>query len=641
MAFHSNAFQVASSVQTLRAPRAAESQRDGNVELGWRRAYSQGRLLGDGISAQVFEAEALAIPPQPAEAAPPGACSAAIATAGMGHCLREHGRKVAIKVFHRLGGRTFLKELTALRRVGTHPNVLRLLESYKGFGSQDVLVLEYCDGSTLYDLYAREHPKGGLPERLVARLLRQLFLALAHLASCGVEHQDVKPENMMLYDVHVAAFQAELKLGDFGWAAIAPPPGEGKITKPPPTGAGSLWYAPPELNPPVEGVEPEQPALDDNGEPVRGLSDMWSAGVVLYLLLVGHNPFNQALKQPSQELQDQEVLRLVALGNYNRRTERWLQLHPDARDLITKLLRVQPVQRSSATDALQSAFITRRAVLGRVAGYGGHSTAISSCMESEPSVFFRGSVAPWAGRERRWARLDGFQRLAWLAMARALSEPELDRSVVQGAMEGMEHERQRRSSEPREAGYLWQLARELGTAPVFQWLQERGAWPDALRLAFAFLDVDGDGVLGPRDLQAHCTGPPRRRDMEPAAAAAVSKAAMPPAAELVRTWIQRWEPKDRSSDTPASISQAGMREALVSSCSGDDSLFGVLDDNEDDGAVGGDTEIEGEERAVRGTGPEEALGIWGDSGGTGAGGGIALSFAGDPKVAASFAVGGI
>ncbi|CAE7772604.1 CAMK2D [Symbiodinium sp. CCMP2592] len=388
-------------------------------------------------------------------------------------------------------------------------------------------------------------------------------MSLGLHSNCGSELNSIQPCPTPHVSFEVAAFQAELKLGDFGWAAIAPPPGEGKITKPPPTGAGSLWYAPPELNPPVEGVEPEQPALDDNGEPIRGLSDMWSAGVVLYLLLVGHNPFNQALKQPSQELQDQEVLRLVALGNYNRRTERhpaiafrsqfriWLQLHPDARDLITKLLRVQPAQRLSATDALQSAFITRRAVLGRVAGYGGHSTAISSCMESEPSVFFRGSVAPWAGRERRWARLDGFQRLAWLAMARALSEPELDRSVVQGAMEGMEHERQRRSSEPREAGYLWQLARELGTAPVFQWLQDEfsaDAWPDALRLAFAFLDVDGDG-------------------------------------------------------------------ALVSSCSGDDSLFGVLDDNEDDGAVGGDTEIEGEERAVRGTGPEEALGIWGDSGG--------------------------
>ena len=44
-------------------------------------------------------------------------------------------------------------------QVGTHPNVLRLLESYQGFNREDVLVLEYCDGSTLYDLYAREHPK--------------------------------------------------------------------------------------------------------------------------------------------------------------------------------------------------------------------------------------------------------------------------------------------------------------------------------------------------------------------------------------------------------------------------------------------------------------------------------------------------
>ncbi|CAK9048151.1 unnamed protein product [Durusdinium trenchii] len=321
---------------------------------GWTKVYSLGRLLGDGISAKVFEAEARDL--------------------------------VAIKRFHRLGSRTFNKELTALKRVGTHPNVLRLLESYQGFNREDVLVLEYCDGSTLYDLYAREHPKGGLPERLVARLLRQLFLALQHLSSCGVEHQDVKPENMMLFDVAVSAFQAELKLGDFGWAAIAAP--EGKATKPPPTGAGSLWYAPPELNPPVEGIEPEPLAVDQHGEPIKGLSDMWSAGVVLYLLLVGHNPFNQALKQQTQEAQDQEVLRLVAHGRYNARTERWQGLHPDARDLVEKLLKVTPSQRLPPSDALQHSFVTKRTVSGGVSGYGGNSSAISTCMDGEHSVFF-------------------------------------------------------------------------------------------------------------------------------------------------------------------------------------------------------------------------------------------------------------
>ncbi|CAJ1370588.1 unnamed protein product [Effrenium voratum] len=618
-AFHLNAFQV-SSAASSRPTRAEEKQ-------GWLRVYSLGRLLGDGISAKVFEAEALADMPDSTEEAaipevpvPFSSCGAV--SAAMPHCLREHGRKVAIKRFHRLGSRTFMKELNALKRVGTHPNVLRLLESYQGFNGEDVLVLEYCNGSTLYDLYAREHPKGGLPERLVARLLRQLCMALEHLASCGVEHQDVKPENMMLFDVTVSAFQAELKLGDFGWAAIAPPPGEGKLQKPPPTGAGSLWYAPPELNPPVEGIEPEPPAVDLHGEPIKGLSDMWSAGVVLYLLLVGHNPFNQALKQPHQEAQDQEVLRLVAIGNYNRRTERWLQLHPDARDLIAKLLRVQPGQRCSATDALRHPFVTKRTVAGRVAGYGGQSSAISTCMDGEHSVFFHGSVAPWAGRERRWHRLDGFQRLAWLAMARAVAEPEIDRAVVQGAMEGMEHERQRQlkhGGDLREAGYLWQLARELGCAPIFQWLQDRSAWPDAVRLAFGFLDADGDGVLSLSDLLCHFAGAPVLQGTP----MAVAKASPVPSAELAKSWIQRWQVKDK--ELPG-LPLAAFREALLGSC-GEDALFGALED-EDDGLVA-DTEMEGPERAVGARGAEQ-LQTWGGDGTGGTGGEKrgALSFPG-------------
>ncbi|CAE8654914.1 unnamed protein product, partial [Polarella glacialis] len=460
-----------------------------------------------------------------------------------------------------------------------------------------------------------------------------------------VEHQDVKPENMMLFDVSVSSMQAELKLGDFGWAVCNPLPGEPRpVGKLPASGCGSLWYAPPELNPPVEGIQPEMPLLDEHGDPIRGRSDMWSAGVVLYLLLVGHNPFNQALKQPSPEAVDQEVLRLVAVGSYNRRTERWLHLHADARDLISALVRVRPDQRLSPSEALKHPFVTKRTVAGRLAGYGGNAGG-APMVEGEGSVFFRGSVSPLAGRERRWCRLDGLQRLGWLAIARAVAEPELDRAVVQGALEGLEHEfhQLRTRGLPEfsgEATYVSQLARELGTTPVFQWLQDRRAWPDAVRLAFSYLDLDGDGLLGPQDITAHFAGPPnpRRPDValssplkgQPAAVSA--KASTAPsqgeganARELACRWIERWQPGGAVSAAGSSgerlgLSIVGFREALMASC-GDDALFGLFDDLDEDGVVKDGAELDGEE-----FGPvdNEIIGHWGlqqggDLGGTGGG----------------------
>merc|ERR1719447_1211013 len=110
----------------------------------------------------------------------------------------------------------------------------------------------------------------------------------------------------MLHDVCVANGQAELKLGDFGWASVTSPGCGNAKNKIPASGAGSLWYAPPELNPPVAGAPPVS-----RSKATCGRSDTWSAGVVLYLLLVGHNPFNVALKEPNPEAVDEAVLKLV------------------------------------------------------------------------------------------------------------------------------------------------------------------------------------------------------------------------------------------------------------------------------------------------------------------------------------------
>lgn len=592
MPLHATAFQISVAHSDERpAP---------PVRAGWRSAYALGKLLGDGISAKVYEAEALTSDGLSGGAVagvlrePSSLIAATCSGVTVPRCFRERGRRVAIKRFHRVGSRTFQKELWALRAVGVHPHVLRLLESYQGHGGEDVLVLEYCDGATLYDLYAQEHPNGGLPERLIARFVRQLLLALEHLANCGVEHQDVKPENMMLYDVSVAAAQGELKLGDFGWAAVVAPPasaaGGGSpslaaaLSKTPATGAGSLWYAPPELNPPVPGVSPEggiPPAVDARGELLRGRSDMWSVGVVLYLLLVGHNPFNTALKQPTPEAVDAEVLRLVALGKFNRNAERWKQLHVDASDFISVMLRVKPAARPSASEALRHPFLLRRT---------------TKSIESS-SVFFTGalSVSMSADRERAWAGLDGLQRLGWVAVARAVAEPELDRGAIAGAFEGLLQGGcgGLGVGGSAEVAYLWQLARELATTPVLQWLQERGAWADVVRLAFCYLDLDADGLLSPQDLAGHLapsTVPATRQPRQPLHdrqedVCLQEHDAIPSNGETSRRawatcsrWVARWQ----DPDSPPALTARGcpglpinsFREALLATSSYDNALFG-------------------------------------------------------------------
>lgn len=530
---------------------------------GWRTFYTLGSLLGDGISARVYQAEASSGAPNSQESSfDPSFILGRCQGLAMPQCLRERARKVAIKRFHRLGSKTYQKELDALRRVGVFPHVLRLLESYEGFDGEDVLVLEYCDGLTLYDLYYREHVNGGLSERLVARFIRQLLLALEHLGSCGVDHQDVKPENMMLHDVSVQSCTGELKLGDFGWAACSPAPGGGR-PKLPSTGAGSLWYAPPELNPPVKKVTMELSlAVEEQGDDLVGRSDIWSVGVVLYLLVVGHNPFNAALQQKNPESVDNEVLRLVALGQFNKKTDKWLQLPLDAREFIHSMLRVRPFNRPSASEAILHPFLTKR---------------VQKCPDS--SLFFHGATVPPADREVAWKKLDGFQRLSWISVARAVSEPELDRSVVSAALDGMTNGEVPEGC--REATYLWQLARELATMPIFQWLQDRGAWADVLRMSFQYLDIDGDGLLSPPDLAAHVArpAPVPGMSMKDARYESTVISATTTAWAMACRWVQRWQdPQGMKPIITASghegLSLSGFREALLSSHEIDDAFPG-------------------------------------------------------------------
>eukprot|EP00927_Polykrikos_kofoidii_P061867 TRINITY_DN56690_c0_g1_i1.p1 TRINITY_DN56690_c0_g1~~TRINITY_DN56690_c0_g1_i1.p1 ORF type:complete len:707 (-),score=95.79 TRINITY_DN56690_c0_g1_i1:376-2217(-) len=518
----------------------------------WRRWYRASHELGRGVSAAVFEAQAVMKGNGQQQKTLPSSfgwtesllhptvtCTRGVVQAVPAGCEPERCRQVAIKRFKKLRSRSFQTELSTLWRVGVHPNVVRLFEVYEDCDGEDVLILEYCDGGTVSDAYARMRRAGELvPELLVARIVRQVLLALEHINACGVEHQDVKPENMLLYNLSMQDQRAEMKLGDFGWATIVSANGVAESI--PLDGAGSLWYAPPELNPPVEALGGrEGEAFQQTLHRVMGRSDMWSVGVVVYLLLVGQNPFHAALQKGSPKDVELEVVRLVALGLHNVRNPKWLELPHDARDFISSLLRVVAAKRMSVSDTLRHPYLVKR---------------LARCAEVAP-------IEPawrWADRDDTWARLDGFQRLGWVAIARAVAEPELRREVIVSATRAV-----RASSMGRpccaETAYLWQLAREISSVSLGAWLRERGTWPEVARLGFRYLDVDCDGCLTAQDLVSHHL---------PSKTGAAADA---DAWSAAHHWVARWgkdkAPAAGSSDRyhGTGLSLSAFRAALIAS----------------------------------------------------------------------------
>jgi len=171
------------------------------------------------------------------------------------------------------------------------------------------------------------------------------------------------------------------------------------------------------------------------------------------------------------------------------------------------------------------------------------------------------------------------QQLGWLAVARAVSEPELDRQIVAAAVEHVRRsctDGQGAQAGKRRSSYLMELARELVAAPVAQWMQVRSAWAEVLRLAFSYLDLDADGVLSARDLMTHVMTPlevtpevpcPGMGGESPAHGANSSEALA-----SACHWVARWHSVDQAHRSRG-ISLESFRIALMSSHSSDN-IFG-------------------------------------------------------------------
>lgn len=185
------------------------------------------------------------------------------------------------------------------------------------------LVTEIMLGGELFD---RIVTKTFYNEKEARDVCRILFEAMDFIHTKGVAHRDLKPENLLLVS---KTDDKNIKIADFGFAK--------KITssKCLLTQCGTPGYVAPEI---LHGV------------PYGTKADMWSLGVIVYILLGGYPPFI--------EQNQRELFKKIKKGQYEFHVEYWGQISSEAKDLISGLLTVNPDKRLTAKDALADPWMT-------------------------------------------------------------------------------------------------------------------------------------------------------------------------------------------------------------------------------------------------------------------------------------------
>ncbi|KAK0530660.1 Chk1 protein kinase [Tilletia horrida] len=186
------------------------------------------------------------------------------------------------------------------------------------------IVLELAAGGDLFDKIA---PDYGLEEDLAQFYFKQLIGGLEYIHSQGVVHRDIKPENLLL------DAEGNIKLADFGLCSVYKYKGKERQMH---GACGSLPYIAPEMN----------------GKPYRGEPvDVWSAGVVLFALLVGNTPWDE----PTKRSPEYEAYLTGELFKYDP----WTRLEPDSLSLLRKMLEPDPSNRLSISQIKQHRWYKR------------------------------------------------------------------------------------------------------------------------------------------------------------------------------------------------------------------------------------------------------------------------------------------
>ena len=240
---------------------------------------------------------------------------------------KKTGQKVAIKIMKKSNMDSSDLELVRteieILKICQHPNIIRL---YNVFENADYMyiIMEYCSGGDLFSYL--ENRNFRVSEKRASTIIHKMSTAVYYMHSFGVAHRDLKPENVLMTSEDE---DSDIRILDFGLSKILGP--YEKCDEP----YGTLTYCAPEI------------IVD---EPYSKAVDLWSLGIMTYLMVSGKLPFNSE--------DENEIARQVVYDEPDfSRNPVWKNISDECKDFIKRLLNKDQNKRMKIKEALEHKWI--------------------------------------------------------------------------------------------------------------------------------------------------------------------------------------------------------------------------------------------------------------------------------------------
>lgn len=302
-----------------------------------------------------------------------GVCREAVGTRG-----EFQGKKVAIKTISKYKYRTGklakifyddLRNEVRLMRMSSstnHPNIIKVYVVFEDIRDLHI-VMQHCSGGELFDRLSSDGVGSkNFSEKEASKVVRQIILPVYHIHKLGIAHCDLKPENFLFESNKRGAM---LKLIDFGMAKIIQWRKYSKRMN------GTPYYIAPEV---LRGQYNKS-------------CDMWSIGVLIFIIVFGFPPFFDKQNNRSRQKANEAIYGSIKRGFKPKVADGWGPWFPktqpvsrECKDLISRLLRTPIADRLTSEEALEHPWIAGKAARGKL-------TAPNSAIKKSVKLFQRNS----------------------------------------------------------------------------------------------------------------------------------------------------------------------------------------------------------------------------------------------------------